>query len=55
MIATLTGEIKAISLDRAVVEVGGVPLGVTDDLHVLDAAADRLTDWCCVLKHRSRW
>ena len=28
MIATLTGEIKAISLDRAVVEVGGVGLSV---------------------------
>ena len=29
MIATLTGEIKAISLDRAVVEVGGVGLAVS--------------------------
>ena len=28
MIATITGEIKAISLDRAVVEVGGVWLSV---------------------------
>ena len=28
MIATITGEIKAISLDRAVVEVGGVGLSV---------------------------
>ena len=29
MIATLTGEIKAISLDRAVVEVGGVGIQVS--------------------------
>ena len=28
MIATLTGEVKVISLDRAVVEVGGVGLSV---------------------------
>lgn len=28
MIATITGEIKAISLDRAVIEVGGVGLSV---------------------------
>ena len=28
MIATLTGEIKSISLDRAIIEVGGVGLSV---------------------------
>ena len=49
MIATLTGEIKAISLDRAIVEVGGVGLSV----NITQSAANHLNLGTTVTFHTS--
>jgi len=49
MIATLTGEIKAISLDRAIVEVGGVGLSV----NITQSAASNLNLGTTVTFHTS--
>lgn len=49
MIATLTGEIKAISLDRAIVEVGGVGLSV----NITQSAASHLNLGTLVTFHTS--
>lgn len=49
MIATLTGEIKAISLDRAIVEVGGVGLSV----NITQSAASHLNLGTIVTFHTS--
>ena len=49
MIATLTGEIKAISLDRAIVEVGGVGLSV----NITQGAASHLNLGTTVTFHTS--
>jgi Holliday junction DNA helicase RuvA len=49
MIATLTGEIKGISLDRAIVEVGGVGLSV----NITQSAASHLNLGTTVTFHTS--
>jgi len=49
MIATLTGEIKAISLDRAIVEVGGVGLSV----NITQSVANHLNLGTTVTFHTS--
>jgi len=49
MIATLTGEIKAISLDRAIVEVGGVGMSV----NITQSAAHNLNLGTTVTFHTS--
>lgn len=49
MIATLTGEIKGISLDRAIVEVGGVGLSV----NITQSAASNLNLGTTVTFHTS--
>jgi Holliday junction DNA helicase RuvA len=49
MIATLTGEIKAISLDRAIVEVGGVGLSV----NITQSASNNLNLGTTVTFHTS--